>query len=106
MAKNIKDTFDAKLESCKISTIHTANLAINDRDRNHNGFVGHMTMPQFIAPSPEGALQGLTITKKNCYFKRPDYDKGEWESQFAHRDDYENQVQFNVQTKRKTSFKP
>ena len=92
--------FNAKLESCKISTTHTAELAIQDRDRNHNSFIGHMTMPQFVAPSPEGALQGVTITKKNCYWKRPESNAGNWETQFS---PYEGPVQFNVQTKRKVT---
>jgi len=95
----VKNTFDPKLESCKISTTHTAKLAIQDRDRNHNSFMNHITMPPFIAPSIEGSLQGVTITHKNCFWKRPEANKGEWESQIS---PYDGQIEFNVQTKRKT----
>lgn len=95
----IQNTYDPKLESCKISTTHTAKLAIQERDRNHNTFMGHITMPPFIASSTEGSLQGVTITNKNCFWKRPEAYEGTWVSQFS---PYEGQVEFNVQTKRKT----
>lgn len=99
--------FNAKLESCKISTTHTTELAIQDRDRNHNAFIGHITMPPFIAPTIKGmtkdAMQGLTITNKNCYWKRPEYNQGPWETQIT---PYDGEVQFNVQTKRKVNRTP
>lgn len=100
--------FNPKIESCKISTDHMTRLAIQNRDFNHQEFVGHMTIPQYIAPPTEDQeikkefeiLQGLSITNKNCYWKKPEYNAGPWEKQFT---PYVGEIQFNVQTKRKVS---
>ena len=68
-----------------------------------------MTIPQYIAPVTEDQdikqefeiLKGLSITNKNCYWKKPQYNNGPWEHQFK---PYTGEVQFNIQTKRKTKL--
>jgi hypothetical protein len=51
-------------------------------------------------------LKGFSIHKKSCIYKRPLYDKGEWESQYGISDIYKDQMNsyrlFDYQSKSKT----
>jgi hypothetical protein len=60
-----------------------------------------------IKNSESELLKGFSIHKKSCIYKRPIYDKGEWEFQYGISDIYKNQMNsyklFDYQSKAKTS---
>lgn len=114
-------------ESCKISTHHMSQLAIKERDTNHNNFMTHMNILSLM-PSYDSCRNndsestedeevkkrrkdeidtivkgGVFITNKNCYFKRYHSKNGEWEKQFLPLSNLDNRGLFNVQTKRKNN---
>lgn len=109
-------------ESCKISTHHMSQLAIKERDANHNNFMTHMNRSSLMRlndscqnndiENKDEELKrrqdeetivkgGVFITNKNCYFKRYHSKNGEWEKQFQPISSMDNRGVFNVQTKRK-----
>ena len=98
--------YDLQKESCKLSLQHMTKLAIKERDYNHYNFVTTITTPvSYTCPDTVkelDVLRGVTMTNKNCYYKRPEYNKGKWENQFQKDLPYEKDVMFNVQTKRIT----
>ena len=52
-------------------------------------------------------LSGMSIGKKNCIYKKPLYNKGDWEFQYGISDNFKNQLNsfelFNYQSKAKTT---
>ena len=96
--------FSLQRESCRISQEHMTQLAIKERDYNHYNFATAITTPSpLIVPDADkehNVLRGLLITNKNCYFKRPEYNRGEWEGQFHISYPFDKESMFNVQTKR------
>ena len=54
-------------------------------------------------------LSGLSISKKTCIYKRPEYNNGEWEYQYGISNTFKDQLNsrdlFNFQSKAKTSNK-
>ena len=55
-------------------------------------------------------LQGYSINKKSCIYKRPNYGLGEWSDQFKHSktflDEYNSQNLFDYQSKAKSTNNP
>lgn len=54
-------------------------------------------------------LSGMSIGKKSCIYKKPGYNKGDWEFQYGASDTLQNQLNsldlFNYQSKAKTTKK-
>jgi len=54
-------------------------------------------------------LSGMSIGKKSCIYKKPIYNKGDWEFQYGISDNFKNQLNsfelFNYQSKAKTTKK-
>jgi hypothetical protein len=50
-------------------------------------------------------LQGFSINKKSCIYKRPEYNEGTWNSQYQSSDTFKNNINtyklFDYQTKNK-----
>lgn len=90
-------------DSCRLSQEHMSKLAIKERDQFHYNFVNQMNYAAaaaVVAPDSDqehAVLRGLTITNKNCYFKRPLAVSGTWEQQF---DSVPIKNEFNLQTKK------
>jgi hypothetical protein len=78
---NIRE--EASMLSCK----HMTSLAINERNNNYRIFMQHINTPN-VPITQCGTLdeqklqQGISIGKKNCIYKQPDYNVGSWEKQF------------------------
>ncbi len=77
-------------QSSLLSCSHMIALAQKEIKENHGRFMQHITTPNVqILPcdsdyvKTEQSLQkGMNIRKKNCVFKQPDYEEGEWKKQF------------------------
>ena len=91
-------------QSSIISCEHMKWLAEQERDYNYNQFVNIMSKPNDCEKKPVeieyNIQQGWRIGKKNCIYKLPEYNSGEWEKQFTGilPQDFGNN--FNIQTKK------
>jgi hypothetical protein len=91
-------------QSSIISCEHMKWLAEKERDSNYNRFISIMTKPNdcgFKQVENEYKIQqGWRIGKKNCIYKQPEYNLGEWEKQFIKILPEDVGNSFNIQTKK------
>jgi len=70
---------------------------------SHNNYSDNI---EDIKNNESELMKGFSINKKSCIYKRPAYDKGDWESQYGISDIYKNQMNtyklFDYQSKSKT----
>jgi len=96
-------------QSAQISCEHMSELAIKERDLNHFNYITQMrtkiTEPvnDRMLNSEHKIIKGYVIDKKNCVFKRPEYNSGDWEKQFNTLLLDKNNI-FNIQTKNKSTY--
>ena len=95
-------------QSARISCEHMSALAQKERDFNHFNFVTRMTNTESTVPvsyelsgAEHRILKGYIIDKKNCVYKRPQYNSGEWEKQFESPILSDREI-FNIQSKKKS----
>ena len=77
-------------QSSIISCLHMTALAQKEIRENHSRFIKQISTPNVpINPcghsyvNTEQSLQkGMNIRKKNCVYKQPEYDAGDWKKQF------------------------
>jgi len=55
-----------------------------------------------IKNAEDDLLRGVSINKKSCIYKRPEYSEGKWKNQFSHHI-YDNDNLFEYQTKAKAN---
>lgn len=86
-------------------------LAKRERDANHQVFMRHFNYQTSVISSDlldnslyvkreHDVLKGIRIDKKNCVYKRPLYEHGEWENQFG-TSPFMNNLKFDIQTKKR-----
>lgn len=99
-------TITLKQQSAELACAHMKELAIKQRDQNHNNFISQINNITTTYPiltnmlnKEHNILKGYYIDKKNCVYKRPEYNRGEWENQFQTLG-LSNEL-FNVQTKKR-----
>lgn len=97
-------------QSAEISCKHMSELAIKERDLNHFKYITQMrskiTEPvnDRMLNSEHKIIKGYVIDKKNCIYKRPEYNSGDWEKQFNTLLLDRNNI-FNIQTKNKSIYR-
>ena len=100
-------------ESTEMSLNNMRQIAITESFRNHYNIMSRMTPNiTYITPptrsqndqlDEEHILQrGLQIGKKNCLYKRPEYDQGSWTQQFRRILPTELENTSNFESKKKT----
>ncbi len=95
-------------QSAQISCEHMTELAIKQRDFNHFNYITSMTSKETnpiqynMLDTEHRILKGYVIDKKNCIYKRPQYNSGEWEKQFQKNNYIDPREIFNLQTKQKS----
>jgi hypothetical protein len=110
--------YDPKLLSAKVSCNNMSSLSsvytlqqnnlfadrINiDICNYHNSF--HENIDELKRRESE-LLNGFSINKKSCIYKRPEYNDGIWKEQYQSSDTFKNNIKsyklFDYQTKNKT----
>ena len=96
-------------QSAQISCEHMTELAIKQRDFNHFNYITSMKIGETTNPIQYNMLdiehrilKGYTMDKKNCVYKRTEYNSGEWEKQFQKNNNIDPREIFNLQTKQKS----
>jgi len=95
-------------QSSTISCLHMTALAQKEIRENHSRFMKQISTPNVPINScgdtyisTEHTLQkGMNIRKKNCVYKQPEYDEGDWKKQFEMILPESFGNAFNVRTKK------
>ena len=113
---DFEPNYDPKLLSSKMSCYSMGLLSENEMMRNNEIFMNkfdiencrkHNDLNQNIDEikrNENDLLKGVSINKKSCIFKRPNYGLGSWDEQFNHNTNI-HQL-FNYQSKAKSNDLP
>jgi len=110
--------YDPKLLSAKISCKNMSSLASVYTTQQNNIFTDKIDMDlcefhnnfdrnigEFKAKE-SNLLNGLSVNKKSCIYKRPEYNDGPWKDQYQSSDTFKNNIHsyklFDYQTRNKT----
>jgi len=109
--------YDPKLLSAKVACKNMSALSSVYTMQQNNLFADRINMDIFnyhnnfnrdaydIKGDESELLQGFSINKKSCIYKRPEYNEGTWNSQYQSSDTFKNNINtyklFDYQTKSK-----
>jgi len=109
--------YDPKLLSAKVACKNMSALSSVYTMQQNNLFADRINMDIFnyhnnfnrdaydIKGDESELLQGFSINKKSCIYKRPEYNEGTWNSQYQSSDTFKNNINtyklFDYQTKNK-----
>jgi hypothetical protein len=109
--------YDPKLLSAKVACKNMSALSSVYTMQQNNLFADRINMDIFnyhnnfnrdaydIKGDESELLQGFSINKKSCIYKRPEYNDGTWNSQYQSSDTFKNNINtyklFDYQTKNK-----
>lgn len=110
--------YDAKLLSAKVSCNNMSAISSVYTLQQNNLFADRINMDIFnyhndyhknvdnLKKSESELLNGFSINKKSCIYKRPEYNDGLWKKQYQSSDVFKNNIKsyklFDYQTKNKT----
>jgi hypothetical protein len=109
--------YDPKLLSAKVACKNMSALSSVYTMQQNNLFADRINMDIFnyhnnfnrdaydIKGDESELLQGFSINKKSCIYKRPEYNEGTWNFQYQSSDTFKNNINtyklFDYQTKNK-----
>jgi hypothetical protein len=109
--------YNPKLLSAKVACKNMSALSSVYTMQQNNLFADRINMDIFnyhnnfnrdaydIKGDESELLQGFSINKKSCIYKRPEYNEGTWNSQYQSSDTFKNNINtyklFDYQTKSK-----
>jgi hypothetical protein len=109
--------YDPKLLSAKVACKNMSALSSVYTMQQNTLFADRINMDIFnyhnnfnrdaydIKGDESELLQGFSINKKSCIYKRPEYNEGTWNSQYQSSDTFKNNINtyklFDYQTKSK-----
>lgn len=109
--------YDPKLLSAKVACKNMSALSSVYTMQQNNLFADRINIDIFnyhnnfnrdaydIKGDESELLQGFSINKKSCIYKRPEYNEGTWNSQYQSSDTFKNNINtyklFDYQTKNK-----
>ena len=113
--------YDAKLLSAKVSCNNMSSLSKAYTLQQNNLFADRINMDLYnyhndfhknvdkLKESESELLNGFSINKKSCIYKRPGYNDGLWKDQYQSSDTFKNNIHsyklFDYQTKNKTKVR-